>query len=162
MHAFIFPTAIRIETQNSAYQFTSFRSRSSTLDQLVKLLQNFKQKQENQYIPIDESLERSGSVLNTFMRQNNARSMQGTEIWSEEDDLNESDDKNHDLTIELLSNTDEETSIDVDDKLKNCFLKPRNTCFSNFIAYDQYKKHNNIDSDNQDIKFMNTTSCLNY
>ncbi len=38
MHAVIFPTAIRINTQNSSYSFTSFRSRSHTLDHLLFLL----------------------------------------------------------------------------------------------------------------------------
>lgn len=43
VHAFIFPTAIRIETQNSAYLFTSFRSRSHTLDHLTNLLNQSRQ-----------------------------------------------------------------------------------------------------------------------
>lgn len=38
MHALIFPTAIRIQTQNSTYSFTSFRSRSQTLTLLNRLL----------------------------------------------------------------------------------------------------------------------------
>lgn len=43
MHAVIFPTAIRIETHNGVYSFTSFRSRSHTLDHLVELLQQSRQ-----------------------------------------------------------------------------------------------------------------------
>jgi len=48
MHALIFPTAIRIETQNSTYSFTSFRSRSNTLDKLTSLLNQFRQKEIEQ------------------------------------------------------------------------------------------------------------------
>lgn len=43
MHALIFPTAIRIETKNSTYSFTSFRSRSHTLDHLTSLLNQSRQ-----------------------------------------------------------------------------------------------------------------------
>ncbi|RMZ93238.1 GRAM domain-containing 3 [Brachionus plicatilis] len=43
MHALIFPTAIRIQTKNSTYSFTSFRSRGNTLDHLHNLLQNSRQ-----------------------------------------------------------------------------------------------------------------------
>lgn len=43
MHALIFPTAIRIETKNSTYSFTSFRSRSHTLDHLTSLLNESRQ-----------------------------------------------------------------------------------------------------------------------
>ena len=45
MHALIFPTAIRIETNNSSYSFTSFRSRSHTLDHLTTLLNQWRQKE---------------------------------------------------------------------------------------------------------------------
>ena len=45
MHALIFPTAIRIETRNSSYSFTSFRSRSNTLEHLINLLNESQQKQ---------------------------------------------------------------------------------------------------------------------
>ncbi|CAF0830371.1 unnamed protein product [Brachionus calyciflorus] len=45
MHALIFPTAIRIETKNSTYSFTSFRSRGNTLDHLHELLQSSRQRQ---------------------------------------------------------------------------------------------------------------------
>ena len=38
MHAMIFPTAIRIQTQNSTYAFTSFLSRSQAVELLNKLL----------------------------------------------------------------------------------------------------------------------------
>ena len=37
MHALIFPTAICIDTNNSRYTFTSFRSRSHTYDNLIGL-----------------------------------------------------------------------------------------------------------------------------
>lgn len=43
MHALIFPTAIRIQTKNSTYAFTSFRSRGNTLDHLHNLLQKSRQ-----------------------------------------------------------------------------------------------------------------------
>jgi hypothetical protein len=164
MHAFIFPTAIRIETQNSAYQFTSFRSRSNTLDHLVKLLDNFKRKQENQSIRTEESLGPNNSGMNSFKKDtnstSNARSMQSSDIWSEEEDLNESDDKDHDLTSELLSITDEDTNIDVNNKLRSGFSIPGKTCFNNFIAYDQYKKQENVDSNNKEFPFVN--SCFKY
>jgi hypothetical protein len=39
-HAKIFPTAIRIDTLNSSYVFTSFLSRSNTIDHLNNLLKN--------------------------------------------------------------------------------------------------------------------------
>lgn len=48
MHALIFPTAIRIVTKNSTYSFTSFRSRSNTLDHLTELLKHARQKQIEQ------------------------------------------------------------------------------------------------------------------
>lgn len=47
MHALIFPTAIRIETKNSTYSFTSFRSRGNTLDHLHDLLQKSRQVKKN-------------------------------------------------------------------------------------------------------------------
>ena len=43
MHALIFPTAIRIETKNSSYIFTSFLSRSNTIDHLIRLLSQHRQ-----------------------------------------------------------------------------------------------------------------------
>ena len=44
-HAKIFPTAIRIDTLNSSYVFTSFLSRSNTIDHLNSLLKNFRNRE---------------------------------------------------------------------------------------------------------------------
>ena len=45
MQFLIFPTQIRIETRNSTYSFTSFRSRSNTLDHLSNLLLQCRQRE---------------------------------------------------------------------------------------------------------------------
>jgi len=46
-HAMIFPTAIRIDTLNSSYVFTSFLSRSNTIDHLNNLLKNYRKRESD-------------------------------------------------------------------------------------------------------------------
>jgi hypothetical protein len=50
MQFLIFPTQIRIETRNSIYSFTSFRSRSNTLDHLSNLLLQSRQREADNIV----------------------------------------------------------------------------------------------------------------
>jgi hypothetical protein len=59
MHALIFPTAIRIETQNSTYVFTSFLSRANTYDRLIGLLDESRQRR----LEADEQRRKSKKTL---------------------------------------------------------------------------------------------------
>ena len=171
MHVLIFPTAVRIETQNSAYQFTSFRSRSNTYDQLVRILNNFKKKnlenQSNSSQANGVSLEQENSLkTDNINNENPSRSIQSSDIWSEDDDLNEFDDKDHDLTTELLSITDEETNVDL--ILDGYSTTPVTTYFNNFIAYDQYKKQQSsssikeLNKNSSSVPFINSNKCYKY
>jgi hypothetical protein len=64
MHAVIFPTAIRINTQNSSYSFTSFRSRSHTLDHLLFLLNQARERQNDSNKLKILALNDDGKLLN--------------------------------------------------------------------------------------------------
>lgn len=116
MHALIFPTAIRIETQNSSYQFTSFRSRSNTLDHLIKLLGNYQAQLASENDSLASSSQ-SDTIPNA--EQNPAQSNENkntanttsTDLGSDgEDDetASTSNDTEHNMTSELLSQTDDE------------------------------------------------------
>lgn len=163
MHALIFPTAIRIQTQNSVYSFTSFRSRSNTLDHLITLLGNYQKRLENSSIRNRDS-ELSDNSSKTNDSNDNVKSMTQTESWSEEEDLNDSYEKEHDLTSELLSITDEENNLDVNNN--NMLMKstPVTTYFNNFVAYDQHKKHNRSfkELNNKNSVPFISNSCYRY
>lgn len=90
--------------------------------------------------------------------------MTQTESWSEEEDLNDSYEKEHDLTSELLSITDEENNLDVNNN--NMLMKstPVTTYFNNFVAYDQHKKHNRSfkELNNKNSVPFISNSCYRY
>lgn len=142
MHALIFPTAIRIETQNSGYNFTSFRSRSNTFDHLLKLLDNYQKKLASQSF---KSIQSNDQFMNDMNKERNnlLTSPVQSDLGSEEDELDE-EDKEQDLTSELLSITDEDSNVDRNNNKNNAYNlnTPVTTYFNNFIAYDQYIKNN--------------------
>lgn len=132
MHALIFPTAIRIETKNSNYQFTSFRSRSNTLDHLTKLLSSYN---ENTASDINQSngnpvIGSSEAELLSKSDENvsTSRDVGELSIASTSTDLgSEEDEGESNLTRELLAITDEESSQQVDAN-NNCMQQNANDC----------------------------------
>lgn len=116
MHALIFPTAIRIETQNSSYQFTSFRSRSNTLDHLIQLLGNYQAQfaSENDSIATSTQSDTIGNADPGQEESNENKKVVNTtftDLGSDgEDDerADTSNDTEHNLTSELLSLTEDE------------------------------------------------------
>lgn len=148
MHAFIFPTAIRIDTQNSSYQFTSFRSRSNTLDHLVRLINNFQQKLENQ--SIKNQLNYSSKVFDLNKQTESSTHLvpinNQPDVCSEAESLEE---KDNDLMNKSLNC----------EEYNNEICTPVATYFNNFIAYDKFK--------NQNLNELNSVpyisnSCYNY
>lgn len=116
MHALIFPTAIRIETQNSSYQFTSFRSRSNTLEHLIQLLGNYQAQlaSENDSLATSsqtDTISKAEQNPVQFNQDKNSANTTSTDLGSDgEDDetANTSNDTEHNMTDELLSQTDDE------------------------------------------------------
>ena len=69
MQFLIFPTQIRIETRNSTYSFTSFRSRSNTLDHLSNLLLQSRQREADNIENL--STQNSKEILNKTIELSN-------------------------------------------------------------------------------------------
>jgi hypothetical protein len=117
MHAVIFPTAIRIQTQNSAYSFTSFRSRSQTLDHLNKLLKQSRLLHETATAALEEGNEAEMSVIKSplsmplDMNNNNNNTASGC-------NENEKTDLTLNSSIELNINHKDD-SVDMDDTTNN-------------------------------------------
>lgn len=116
MHALIFPTAIRIETQNSGYQFTSFRSRSNTLDHLIQLLENYQARLASENDSLATSAQ-SDPIPNVDPGQDESNENKNvpdttfSDLGSNGEDDEKADTSNdteHNSTSELLSLTDDE------------------------------------------------------
>ena len=129
-HALIFPTAIRIETQNSGYQFTSFLSRTNTLEKLTTLLLGkpiYDKKKKSE--PFNDS----SKINTTSETSRDLYSHSCHNIGSEEDDYEVGD---SDLTTDIMLINDEPINVDLNN---NVIQKPVKTFFNDFIAYDQRK-----------------------
>lgn len=164
MHALIFPTAIRIETQNSSYQFTSFRSRSNTLDHLIRLLSNYQQKLHAQSYPRSNGPINEQNSSNLSKTSETTPNSTHTDMVSEEEDYEE---KDQDLTSELLSIHGEDLNDTNNNDFNTIHLNscdtPVTTYFNNFIAYD--KKQNNrctLNGMNKNSVPFIANNCYNY
>ena len=107
MHALIFPTAIRIETQNSAYTFTSFRSRSNTIEHLIKLLGNQQQMKADRSSLAADATPQHEARLSDGDEGSSLKNNQIVEFIINDDEYEEGEENEHDLTNELLSFNDE-------------------------------------------------------
>lgn len=128
-HALIFPTAIRIETQNSGYQFTSFLSRTNTLEKLTTLLRGMPLHDKNQ----SEQYNDSSKTKATGETSRDLYSRSCNNLGSEEDEYEAGD---SDLTTDIMLINDEPVDVDINN---NVLKKPVKTYFNDFIAYDQRK-----------------------
>jgi hypothetical protein len=128
MHALIFPTAIRIDTQNSSYSFTSFRSRSNTLDYLSRLLDNYKKLAASQLIENNEndrpsiecdSAEQAGKCSTNNADDNNNDLQLANKQRKSQENLNEFISENKNNEKKDINNDNDDDDDDDDDDIND-------------------------------------------
>lgn len=148
MHALIFPTAIRINTQNSSYSFTSFRSRSHTLDHLLFLWTQARDREFDRNVVSDQlTFALNNPTKDLAIKSGNNQTLNILEKIKE-NNLNISDDQEANTTISSSQLNDESTNDDdgasiLSDELNDNQINPNlitNSCYSYYnrpdIVYD--------------------------
>ena len=153
MQFLIFPTQIRIETRNSIYSFTSFRSRSNTLDHLSNLLLQSRQREANN-IDLLNSKENFEQLNKTFelcnkIEMNDTLTISTCNRDTEDHKINEKKDSNEQINKYLeLNETNDGVLINLintdEFKNKNPVVKPINDySHLNHQAHENHKISNN-------------------
>lgn len=144
MQFLIFPTQIRIETRNSIYSFTSFRSRSNTLDHLSNLLLQSRQREANNIDLLNhkEKIEQLNKTieLSSKIEMNNIENLLTNNKNINNDQNNEKFDSNQQCS-NLVEMNEEKKENGLNNSIRSFDLKYKNSIIEtkSFTDYSHIK-----------------------